>query len=80
MGKDYLKLLASFERMLPLKKPSHLVETTIAIKLLAMSEGILGELAAILTKAAVKAVKSGKEQITVELLNSLKWIQPSKRK
>jgi len=80
MGKDYLKLLASFERMLPLKKPSNLVETNLAIKLLAMSEGILGELAAILTKAAVKAVKSGKEQITLELLNSLKWIQPSKRR
>jgi DNA polymerase III delta prime subunit len=80
MGKDYLKLLASFERMLPLKKPSNLIETNLAIKLLSMSEGIIGELSAILTKAAVKAIKSGKEQITVELLNSIKWIQPSKRK
>jgi type II secretory pathway predicted ATPase ExeA len=80
MGNDYLKLLASFERMLPLKRPSNLVETNLALKLLSMSEGIIGELASILTKAAVKAIKSGKEQITVELLNSLKWIQPSKRK
>ncbi len=80
MGKDYLKLLASFERMLPLKKPSNLIETNLAIKLLAMSEGIIGELSSILTKAAVKAVKSGKEQITLELINSIKWVQPSKRK
>ena len=80
MGKDYLKLLASFERMLPLKKPSNLVETNLSIKLLAMSEGIIGELASILTKAAVKAIKSGKEQITLEIVNSIKWTQPSKRK
>lgn len=80
MGKDYLRLLASFEQMLPLKKPSDLIETNLAIKLLSMSEGILGELSAILTKVAIKAVKSGKEQITIELLNSIKWIQPSKRR
>jgi Cdc6-like AAA superfamily ATPase len=80
MGNDYLKLLASFERMLPLKKPSNLTGTETAIKLLSMSEGIIGELSAVLTKAAVKAIKSGDEQITVKLLNSLKWIQPSKRK
>lgn len=80
MGEDYLRLLASFERMLPLKKPSQLTETNLAIKLLSMSEGILGELSSVLNKTAVKAVKSGKEQITIELLNSIKWIQPSKRK
>jgi hypothetical protein len=79
-GADYLKLLASFERMLPLRKPSNLVEPELAVKLLAMSEGLLGELSALLVKAAVKAVKSGEEQITVGLLNSLKWIPPSKRR
>lgn len=80
MGTDYLKLLASFERMLPLQKPSQLVESKLAIKLLSMSEGIIGELSTILTNAAVKAIKSGKEQITLDLLNSIRWIQPSKRK
>lgn len=80
MGGEYLKLLASFERMLPLKKPSNLIGTELAVKLLAMSEGLIGELSAILVKAAVKAVKSGDEQITVRLLNSLKWIPPSKRR
>jgi hypothetical protein len=80
MNDDYLKLLASFERMLPLKKASNLIETEIAIKLLSMSEGLLGELSTILVKTAVKAVKSGGEQITVKLLNSLDWIPPSKRR
>jgi len=80
MGGEYLKLLVSFERMLPLKKPSNLVGRELAAKLLSMSEGLIGELSAILVKAAVKAIKSGDEQITVGLLNSLKWIPPSKRR
>jgi hypothetical protein len=80
MGDQYLRLLASFERMLPLKKPSHLTERELAVKLLSMSEGLIGELTAVLVKAAVKAVKGGDEQITVKQLNSLKWVAPSKRR
>ena len=80
IGNEYLRLLNSFERMLPLKKASNLYENDIAIKLLSMSEGLIGELSTILIKAAVKAIKSSQEHITVKLLNSLKWIQPSKRR
>jgi len=80
MGNDYLRLLASFERMLPLKQPSNLVETALALKLLSMSEGIIGELSAVLTKATIKAIQSGEERINIKLLNSIKWIQPSDRK
>lgn len=80
MGTDYLKLLASFERMLPLKKPSNLVETSMALKLLSMSEGIIGELSAALTNAAVTAIKNGTESINGKTLDSLAWIQPSERK
>jgi hypothetical protein len=79
MNEEYLRLLSSFERMLPLKKASDLIQDEIAVKLLSMSEGLIGELSAILIKAAVKAVKSGQEQITVKLLDSIKWIPPSKR-
>jgi hypothetical protein len=80
MGNDYLRLLASFERMIPLKQPSDLTETTLALKLLSMSEGIIGELSAVLTEAAVKAIKGGDERISIKLLDSIKWIQPSERK
>ncbi|SRR5579885_1832870 len=80
MGKEYLRLLASFERMLPLKRPSRLVETSLALKLLGMSEGVIGELSSALTEAAVKAVRTGEEQITARLLDSIGWVQPSDRK
>lgn len=77
---DYQRLLASFERMLPLKNPSTLTEQTLALKLLTMSEGIIGELSAVLGRAAVKAIEDGSERISVKLLDSMDWDQPSERK
>jgi DNA polymerase III delta prime subunit len=80
MNEEYLRLLASFERMLPLWKPSNLTETSLALKLLSMSEGLIGEISSLLTKAAVEAIKNGSECISAKLLDSIDWVQPSKRK
>lgn len=80
MNTEYLRLLTSFEYMLPLRKQSNLADVTLALKVLAMSEGILGEISAILTKAAIKAIKTGAEHINIQMLDSIDWIQPSDRK
>lgn len=80
IDEDYLRLLASFEKVLPLKNISHLSQDHIAQKLLTMSEGFIGELSRILTKAAIKAIESKKEQITVEILNTIDWVKPSERR
>jgi hypothetical protein len=77
---DFLRLLASFERMLPLAKPSALHDTTLATRLHSMSEGYLGELSNLLTMAAVTAVESGAERIEGKLLEGLDWISPSGRR
>jgi len=45
-----------------------------------MSEGIIGELNSILTKAAVKAIDTNIEHINLKILKSIDWIQPSERK
>lgn len=76
----YLRLLSSFERMLPLAKPSHLSEKGIALKLLSMSEGLIGELSEILRLAAIKAIKSKKEMIDLQVLTQIRWVPPSERK
>jgi hypothetical protein len=76
----YLQLLSSFERMLPLKKPSRLTQAAIASKLLGMSCGLIGEIAEVLKEATVSAIKSGEECITPELLSSLTWVAPNERK
>ncbi len=80
MGDEYLRLLASMEFLTPLKKPSDLTETTIALKLLSMSEGYIGELSKIIKLAAVQAVKTGAESITKQDLSKIDYISPSERK
>lgn len=77
---EFLRLLASFEKMLPLKLPSNLVDEKIAIKLLSMCEGIIGELSNVLGKTVILAIKTDKEQITSKLLDSIEWQRPSERK
>ena len=77
---DYERLLASFEALLPLKNPSYLYEDKIASKLHSMTDGYIGELAKLLSKSAIEAVKNGDEQITLKLLNSMDWVAPSDRR
>jgi ATP-dependent Clp protease ATP-binding subunit ClpA len=75
----YLKLLASFERMIPLRNQSNLVSKTMALKLLSMSDGLIGELSSILTRAAEQAIINRREKIDEVTLNEIKWIPPSER-
>ena len=79
-GNEFRRLLASFECMLPLKLASNLSDKQIAMKLLSMSEGLLGELSELLSEAAVYAVQTGKERIDVEVLSSLDWLSPTLRR
>lgn len=79
MGREYRQLLASFERMLPLKQPSRLHQEPLATRLLAMSEGTIGELSTLLKAAAIGAVRSGIERIDAEVLAAVEWEPPSLR-
>ena len=54
-------LLASFVSIMPLKKRSVLEEPAIAEIILQKSEGIIGEISAIIKGAAIKAIVTGKE-------------------
>ncbi|MBK7562251.1 MAG: hypothetical protein IPI68_12305 [Chitinophagaceae bacterium] len=61
---EYLRLLKSFEALLPLRKPSNLDDQDLAMKILSMSEGVIGEMATILRKSAIVAIQSKTECIT----------------
>ena len=78
--KEFLRLLVSFERMLPLKNSSNLQETSLATKLFSLSEGYIGELSRLLTTASVQAILSGAERIDLKILSAIKWVSPSDRK
>ena len=80
MNRDWQMLLSSFERILPLRKPSQLAELSIATALLAWSEGTIGELASLLRTAAKAAIESGGECITEPLLRQIDWTPPSSRR
>lgn len=80
MDEDFFRLLASFEHMIPLKKPSGLTEENLAMKLLSMTEGTIGELSSLLTRAAVLAIGTGEERISHKVLDQAEWVAPSERK
>ncbi|OIQ84244.1 bacterial TniB protein [mine drainage metagenome] len=81
LNNEYGDLLESFERRLPLRKPSNLrADPAIAQKVLWMSEGILGEVHEVLKRSAILAIKNKSEQITMDVIEQIRWTQPSKRK
>lgn len=80
LDQEFQMLLASFERALPLRQPSRLADEKLARKLLALSEGSLGELSVLLTSAAVYAVRSGIERIDEKVLAAIDWVPPSERR
>jgi type II secretory pathway predicted ATPase ExeA len=80
LNREFQMLLVSFERTLPLRKPSGLAREPLAAKLLAMSEGTIGELASLLTQAAIHAVETGREQVDSHTLDAIAWQPPSERK
>ena len=77
---DFWRLLASFERMLPLQQPSLLHQPDLALCIHAMTEGYIGEVSRLLVEAAVSAVQSKKEKIDRKLLEAIGWVAPAQRK
>ncbi|MFJ3483871.1 TniB family NTP-binding protein [Pseudomonas sp. NPDC090202] len=80
VGSEFNRLLASFEKILPLRNPSNLYDSMLAMKLAALCEGTIGELSLLLNKASVYAISSGQEQITADVLNKCGYVPPSERK
>lgn len=76
----YRRLLATLEAVLPLRRPSGLARSKLASKILSMSEGVLGEIIAIVTRAAVIAVQTSEEAISVKLIDQAGFVPPSERR
>lgn len=80
LGDEYNKLLGTLEKMLPLKKPSNLVEYDLAMKILSKSEGTIGEITKIIENSAILAINKKIECITPKIVDSIKYLSPSERK
>jgi type II secretory pathway predicted ATPase ExeA len=79
-NEDYLRLLASYELITPLKKASNLYEEPLASIILKMSEGLIGEINEIIQLAAEKAILDGEERITSSILANIDFSSPAERK
>ena len=77
---EFRKLLASFEKIIPLKHPSDLQSRLLAAKLLTRSEGTIGELKTLLAAAATVAMRKGAERITEEIIDGCNYTPPSARR
>lgn len=77
---DTRSLLASFAASFPLHSPSLIDTEDMARYLLARSEGTIGELARLLTAAAVAAVESGEERINHRTLTMADYVGPNERR
>lgn len=80
MNEDYLRLLMSFERLLPLREKSNLIEKSLGYKILSMSEGTIGEISKILKEASILALENSSEKITEKILDSISYKSPSRRR
>lgn len=77
---EYLRLLSTLEAVLPLRKPSYLADPPKAARILSAAEGVLGEIIAIIIRAAVKAIETGAETISPRMIERAGFIRPSERR
>ena len=73
-------LLASFAASFPLRRPSTIATPQMARYLLTRCEGTIGELAHLLTDAAVAGIESGEEAITQTTLLMAPYAGPTERR
>ncbi|HEY5893907.1 MAG TPA: TniB family NTP-binding protein [Chthoniobacterales bacterium] len=78
LNPDFQRLLAGFEKVLPLKKPSELHSPANATLLHAISEGNLGNLHRLLVECTAEAIMSGKEQVDKSIIESKRWLRPTR--
>ena len=79
-GAEFSRLINTLEASMPLRQASNLSTPAIAQRLLSISEGILGEVVTIVTRAAVAAVETGEERICPEMLDEIGFMPPSERR
>jgi len=78
LNQDFQRLLAGFEKVLPLKHPSALHKPELASLLHAISEGNIGNLHRLLVECAKEALTSGKEQIDRSVIEGKAWVRPTR--
>jgi chromosomal replication initiation ATPase DnaA len=77
---EFGKLLASFISSFPLRKQSYIIDNDTRNYILRRSEGTIGEISSLLTKAAIMAIQTGKERIDFSILELTDYESPTERR
>jgi len=75
--REYARFLNSYERLLPLRKKSNLIEPKLAKYIIEKAEFTIGEVADLIKKGAIFAINSGSEFIDREGLEKCGYKSPS---
>ena len=79
-GDDLRSLLASFAASFPLRKRSMLASEDVARHVLTRSGGTIGEIARLLSTAAIVAIETGEECINAKTLGKADYRSPTERR
>lgn len=72
LDSNFRKLLASYEKLLPLRQPSGLAGKEKAIAIHQISSGNLGDIIRLLMDCTKEAIDSGKENIDISIINQFR--------
>ncbi|WKZ61414.1 MAG: hypothetical protein QY309_07960 [Cyclobacteriaceae bacterium] len=61
----------SFELILPLSKPSVLIDEELALLIYDRTNGTIGEISMLIKKSAIEAIKMGVEKITKDIVKGI---------
>ncbi len=80
-GEQFNLLLSSFEKSIEEHLPgrSGLERPAMSKKIYAMTDGALGYVVQLLKAAAVCAIRAGKDRITMDIFESMRWMSPRER-
>ena len=79
-GEEFFALLDSLEAAFPLDVASNLSNEPTARAIFTLSDGLIGEIVAIVTQAAILALRDGVEQITAATIADLRYVPLSRRR
>jgi hypothetical protein len=78
--REFSMLLASISSIFPLKNPSFLLEKDTRQYILRKTEGTIGEIVTLLSKASILAIETEQESIDLKLLMQTDYDSPSERR
>ena len=79
-GDDLLSLLASFEAVLPLRERSELATQEMARFIVVRTDGTIGEIATLLSMAAIEAIRGGEERMSTKVFKRTEYQSPRERR